>query len=94
MKNLPIPRLDKNPDLRNFLLKYCRIKEGDVWNDPAGKHRVGCLDAANQTNVQRLMCREKAALAIQDPPYNLVAFEQKQIDEFISWCKQWGANTE
>jgi hypothetical protein len=27
MKNLPVPRLDKNPDLRKHLLKYCRFKD-------------------------------------------------------------------
>jgi site-specific DNA-methyltransferase (adenine-specific) len=35
------------------------------------------------------MCGEKAALAIQDPPYNLVAFNSIEGDWFTSWCKQW-----
>ena len=30
-----------------------------------------------------------AQLAIQDPPYNLVAFEERQIHEFIEWCEKW-----
>ena len=36
----------------------------------------------------------KATLAIQDPPYNLVAFEQRQLDEYIQWCKQWITTTD
>ena len=31
----------------------------------------------------------KAKLAIQDPPYNLVAFETRSVEQFICWCSQW-----
>ena len=31
----------------------------------------------------------RSVLAIQDPPYNLVAFERRTIEEYIEWCKQW-----
>lgn len=89
MKHLPIPRLDKNPELRNRLLAYCRIREGEVWDDPLGKHRIGCFDATNKSRIQELMNGKKAALAIQDPPYNLIAFEYRDVSEFIGWCKQW-----
>jgi site-specific DNA-methyltransferase (adenine-specific) len=34
-----------------------------------------------------------AALAIHDPPYNLVAFKERAICEFTDWCKQWVQNT-
>lgn len=30
-----------------------------------------------------------AALAIHDPPYNLVAFEQRALSEFVDWCERW-----
>jgi site-specific DNA-methyltransferase (adenine-specific) len=36
----------------------------------------------------------RATLAIHDPPYNLVAFAEKELSEYILWCKQWIANTE
>ncbi len=88
MINLPIPRLDKNPEVRNCLLKYSRLKEGEIWNDPLGKHRIGCLDAASQTDIERLMDEKKAVLAIHDPPYNLVAFEERELYDFIQWCKK------
>ena len=89
MKNFPIPRLDKNPDLHALLIQYCRLGEGEIWSDPIGKHRVGCLDATSQSAVHDLMNGEEASLAIQDPPYNLIAFEQVEVDRYISWCRQW-----
>ena len=30
-----------------------------------------------------------STLAIQDPPYNLVAFNIRGIQEFVNWCKRW-----
>ncbi len=68
MKNLPIPRLDKNSELYHRLLPYCRLKQGEVWSDSLAKHRVGCLDAASWSDTQKLLQAEKAILAIQDPP--------------------------
>lgn len=35
----------------------------------------------------------RATLAIHDPPYNLVAFEERELSEYIAWCKQWIDNT-
>ncbi len=35
-----------------------------------------------------------AQLAIQDPPYNLVAFEKRSIGEFVEWCRRWVAHTD
>lgn len=35
------------------------------------------------------MAGQKATLAIHDPPYNLVAFETRPVEQFIEWCSQW-----
>lgn len=94
MKNLPLPRLDNNLELRSHLLPYCRLKEREVWNDPLGRHRIGCLNAEKSADVQKVMGNEKAALAIQDPPYNLIAFEQRGVSDYIDWCRKWITNTE
>lgn len=94
MISLPLPRLDKNPELHDYLLRYCRLKENEIWQDEQGKHRVGCLDATNQLALAEFMQNNRATLAVQDPPYNLVAFGEKEISEFINWCKLWVANTE
>lgn len=93
MKNSPIPRLDKHPELRTHLLQYCRLRPGEIWQDPTGKHRVGCLDAASRADVHRLLDGATATLAIHDPPYNLVAFEQRELVAYIDWCRQWVENT-
>lgn len=89
MHHAPLPRLDTAPELRDILLPYCRVQRGEVWHDPHGQHRVGCLDAANLDDVQMLMGQDKAVLAVHDPPYNLVAFERRDIGAYVQWCQQW-----
>ena len=89
MKNNPLPRLDKEPRLRKKLLSQCRLKSGEVWTDPKGKHKVGCIDATDADQVALLVGSCKAGLAIQDPPYNLVAFGEQPLNEYIEWCRQW-----
>ena len=83
------PRLDNHPEIRKALIKHCRLQNGATWNDPLGKHRVGCLDATFGPEVERLMNGEQAVLAIQDPPYNLVAFEHRPVSDYIEWCRKW-----
>lgn len=93
MKNHPIPRLDKKPELRSRLLKHCRLGKGEVWNDPLAKHRVGCMDAADRTQTVLLMDGSLATLAVHDPPYNLVAFEARNAADYVDWCEKWVQNT-
>lgn len=92
VKNFPLPRLDKNPELAAALRKHCRLKEGEVWVDPEGRHRVGCRDAAGPA-VADFMGGAKAVLAIQDPPYNLAAFAAGPADRYIAWCRRWVETT-
>lgn len=93
MHKNPLPRLDKHPEVRERLLPYCRLSHGDVWIDPEGQHRVGCLDATSIEDVRALMNSRLASLAIQDPPYNLVAFEERTTSKYIQWCRKWVENT-
>ncbi len=93
MRNNPLPRLDERPDVRALLLPFCRLARGDIWTDPVAGHKVGCLDAANPDDVAKLMGGTKATLAIHDPPYNLAAFKERAVEEFIEWCQQWVRNT-
>jgi len=51
------------------------------------------MDAAEHADTAVLMGGEKATLAIHDPPYNLVAFEERKLAEYISWCEKWVTNT-
>lgn len=89
MKNDPLPRLDEAEEIRSRLLPLCRLRPGDIWVDPLHGHRVGCLDAADASSVLALSRDLRPALAIQDPPYNLVAFETRSVVEYVEWCKRW-----
>lgn len=93
MKNNPLPRLDADESFRKKLLPYCRLQPGEIWTDPVNGHKVGCLDAANQADIERLMGAERAHLAIHDPPYNLVAFKERTVAEFVNWCRKWVENS-
>ena len=89
MKNNPLPRLDTSSDWRERLLPYCRLKPGELWQDSEDKHRVGCLDAIDPEGIASLVNGSHPTLAIQDPPYNLVAFERRTIREYVDWCRRW-----
>lgn len=93
MKNNPLPRLDTSEELRQTLSPFCRLRPGETWVDPQGRHKVGCLDAADTNGVLDLMDGTRADLAVNDPPYNLVAFEERELADYVGWCKQWAGNT-
>jgi len=93
MQNFPLPRIDTDNKLRDLLLPYCRLKEGEIWNDPEGIHKVGCLDAADSSAIKELLEDKKAVLAIHDPPYNFVAFEEREAAAFVEWSKLWIKNS-
>ena len=38
---------------------------------------------------KKLMKIEKAVFAIHDPPYNLIAFDEYENDDFVEWCRKW-----
>lgn len=89
MKNDPLPRLDTADNVRRDLLQFCRLSPGKIWRDPLGRHVVGCLDATNAGAVAKLLGGRKAHLCLHDPPYNLVAFEERALAEYIAWCRRW-----
>jgi site-specific DNA-methyltransferase (adenine-specific) len=93
MSNEPLPRLDQTPKLHERLLPLCRLRPGQVWVDPQGLHKVGCLDAADSTQIAALVGSCAAQLAIQDPPYNLAAFARRPPGDYIAWCQRWVENT-
>jgi site-specific DNA-methyltransferase (adenine-specific) len=85
----PLPRLDKTPAIRAKLLPFCRLNVGEVWHDPLSGHRVACADAANPGQIAQLMGQETARLAVHDPPYNLAAFELRELNNYVEWCRKW-----
>jgi len=89
MKNFQLPRIDKDDYLKEYLEKFCRLKFGETWEDPKGKHKIGCLDAADEKSILNLMDGKFAKLAIHDPPYNMIAFGTQDANDFVEWCKKW-----
>lgn len=89
----PLPRIDIDKELSTLLLPYCRLKEGEIWEDPEGRHKVACIDATDASSIKELMGKKKATLAIHDPPYNFVAFNELKVKKFIDWCENWIENT-
>jgi len=89
MKNFSIPRIDKDKQLKKYLEQYCRLEPGDTWIDPSGRHKVGCFDASLKENILKIVGDEKVKLGIQDPPYNMIAFNLQKANKFVEWCKGW-----
>ena len=71
MATEPLPRLDSDTEIRKKLLTHCRLKPGEIWEDPVRGHKVGVLDATCPDAVSEIMGYEKAKLALNDPPYNV-----------------------
>jgi len=93
MKNNPLPRLDRcDNDLRRRLEGECRLRPGQIWEDPSGRHRVACGDVADQSLVTRLAHGCRPTLAVHDPPYNMV-MASRPVDEFVDWCRGWVEQT-
>lgn len=93
-------RIDSDKKIRALLLPYCRLKYGEVWQDTVYGHKVACIDASNEEDVQTLMDNTKSTLAIQDPPYNLVVGNNNSdrlgrisVENYIDWCRKWVRNT-
>jgi site-specific DNA-methyltransferase (adenine-specific) len=94
-----LSRLDINEELRKKILPFCRLKKGEIWKDPEGKHKVGVLDATSRSNTRKLFGRKKVQLIINDPPYNVVVgnsntqnLSRVDITDYISFSKRWIEN--
>ncbi|GBD86449.1 modification methylase RsrI [bacterium BMS3Abin03] len=94
-----LTRLDIDAKTREKILSYCRLKSGEIWEDPEGKHKVGVLDATNPADVQKLFGKEKSRLVINDPPYNVVVgnantqnLSKINVNEYIGFSRKWVSN--
>lgn len=94
-----IGRLDGDSGLGERLLRFCRLKSGEIWEDPVRGHRVGVLDAARQDDITCLLDNEKAVLVVNDPPYNITAgnmssanLPKVDLEEYINFSCSWVGN--
>ena len=92
-------RLDFRGELRGKILPLCRLKYGEIWEDPVNKHKVGVLDATNPADVEKIVGGEKAKLVINDPPYNVVVGNANttnlfkvSLGEYLEFSKKWVRN--
>jgi len=95
----PFGRLDSNSETRGKILPLCRLKKGEIWEDPIRGHRVGVLDATVKEDVQKIFGAEQAILSIQDPPYNMAVGAENtdnlfkwNLMEYIAWSQKWVEN--
>jgi DNA modification methylase len=95
-----LTRLDLSDDLKKKILPYCRLKKGEIWEDKEKGHRVGVLDCTDKINVDILMNENKAALAVNDPPYNVVVGNsntvnlfKKDLERYMDFSRKWVKNT-
>lgn len=94
-----LQRLDLHGHDREQLLASCRLAPGDIWIDPVHGHKVAVLDATQIKDVQAIMGTEKAQLALNDPPYNVVVGHAKtasiskiDLQRYIDFSGQWIKN--
>lgn len=95
----PFSRLDKDVDIRNRILPFCRLEEGQIWRDKKTGHRVGVLDATRISDVEKLFGSERATLTVQDPPYNVVVGNEnteglfkRSLKDYLCFTKNWVEN--
>ncbi|MEA3431201.1 MAG: site-specific DNA-methyltransferase [candidate division WOR-3 bacterium] len=94
-----LERLDLHGELGKKILPHCRLKYGEIWEDPIKGHKVGVLDATNLEEVKKIMGVEKAKLVVNDPPYNVPvgnantkALFKINIGEYLEFSEKWVRN--
>lgn len=89
MINNPLPKIEIGSALYEKLLPFCRLSKGEIWVDPLGKHKIACIDSTDTGAIQNLFGKEGAKLAIQDPPYNFITLQKKNINDYLEWSMEW-----
>lgn len=94
-----LQRLDFNEDIKQKILPLCRLKYGDIWEDPKSGHRIGVLDATKKEDAEKIIGKEKAKLIVNDPPYNVIVGNANtknlfkiNLDEYLNFSKKWIKN--
>jgi len=94
-----LKRLDFHSKLRGKILPLCRLKYGEIWEDPINRHKVGVLDATKPGDVKKIIGDEKTELIINDPPYNVAVGNANttnlfkvSLEEYLEFSKKWVRN--
>lgn len=91
-----LARIDGDDKLRRAILPFCRLRHGEVWNDPEGQHRIAVADATIPDSLSNLIQQERPSVIVADPPYNLVvgakntdALFKKSAPEYEEFSLKW-----
>jgi len=94
-----LKRLDFHARLKEKILPLCRLKYGEVWEDPVNGHRVGVLDATRLEDAGKIIGNKKARLVLNDPPYNVVVGNANtrqlfkvDLNEYLRFSEEWVQN--
>ncbi len=94
-----LQRLDLHGKLKKRILPLCRLKYGEIWEDPIKGHKVGVLDATTIEDVKKIMEDEKTKLIINDPPYNLAVGNASTdnlfkigLQDYLDFSEKWIKN--
>jgi len=94
-----LKRLDLNDELKERLLPFCRLKRGDIWEDPICGHKVGVLDATDPSDTSKIIGVETTKLVINDPPYNVVVgnanttnLSKIELGNYLEFTRKWIEN--
>ena len=95
----PFGRLDADTALHDRLLEYCRLRPGEIWEDPKSGHRVGVLDATNSQHLARITGGNRPSLFVNDPPYNVAVgntntrnLSKQNLSVYMDFSRQWVDN--
>ena len=91
-----LKRLDLHGILKKKILPLCRIKYGEIWEDPIKGHKVGVLDATKIEDVKKILGNRKAELIVNDPPYNVMVGNANtenlfklSLKEYLNFSEKW-----
>ncbi len=94
-----LERLDLHGELRKKILPLCRLKYGEIWEDPVNGHKVGILDATKLEDEEKIIGDEKAKLVVNDPPYNMPvgnantnALFKMNLEKYLEFSEKWVRN--
>jgi len=94
-----LKRLDLYKDLREKIKPLCRLKYGEMWEDPILGHKVAVMDATNSNEIMKIMKNEKAKMVVTDPPYNVAVGKANtnnlfklKLEEYLDFSKKWIQN--
>ena len=94
-----LKRLDFHAGLNEKVLPLCRLKYGEIWEDPVRGHKVGVLDATKLGDVKKILGNEKVKLVINDPPYNVMVGNATtsnlfkiSLEGYLDFSEKWARN--